>query len=136
MKLSALAALLLSGCAVNPPVDTMVQYQTCDGHSVKVMRLVVTDTNTPLLDCFKHAGGSGKAKFILLTLLGLPPAACALRDETGDYGEIYAKLSGPMAAAISASTLHSTEGLFEHELEHETGMVHPFLMAFGEECKP
>jgi len=129
----------MAGCAtVHPPADVMVQYQMCDGKDISYLRLKVTDTNTPFLDCFNRAGASGKAKMLVLTMLGFPPLACAIRwpkeDGQFPYGEIYVAEDGAMAAAISAVSLHSTEGVLEHELEHITGMRHTFLWAFGEQC--
>ena len=87
--------------------------------------------------CEKPAADA--AAWTLLTLAGMPPAACALiwANPNGSihHADVYASLSDPLSQTlIFAGTLHTPEAIVVHELRHVFGERH-VLFPFIDRCE-
>ncbi len=121
-----LTILLLAGCTSMPAKEVYVVWQTpCSGQEAAIRRIKFVDTMTPTLDCLRAGNAEDTAKYILLTLMGMPITACALTDLKTNQAIIYAPISpSPTQIAVALGTLRPPEDLIQHEIGHAFGNGH------------
>lgn len=135
----AFAALALSACAPMPAKDVYISWSTVCSNGPQVHRVRIVDTPSPVVDCIKAAPAEDAARWTLLTLLGVPPAACTIVWSNGNgsvnHAEMYAALTPPVAAGLAwIGTLQTPEQITIHELEHLYGSRH-VLFPFVDRCE-
>lgn len=130
----------LAGCASPlPPREVYVAWSTPCSRGPDVRRVRFVDTAAPVLACVQASTGIDAAQMILLSLMGFPPAACAMtvygRPGTVDTAVIYAPISpSPAQIAMAIGTLRPPEEIVTHELQHVFGSDHPALLPDAKGC--
>jgi hypothetical protein len=139
-RLLASSLVLLAACSTLPSRTIYVRWDTppCgDGPQMRAVQFV--DSLLPLVECVKASNQEDATKIVLLTLMGLPIAACAVTvneiDQRGfkmwEHTTIYSPVSPtPTQLLTIVATGVSPDALLEHEIGHAFGSVH------GGGCRP
>ena len=139
MKLTLIAAALaLSACSTWQPQNvhyTDIAWKTeCTNGETQVEKVRIVDTQFPLLDCIRYAPAGDAILYTALTIVGVPPIACAMKIEDGSKSadgrreyEIFTSLAY-FGDRVSSEVL-------EHEMEHLFGMEHPLLLPGLHSCR-